>query len=307
MGLGSRLFSSRQGVSTTPRLVPLPRKMCKLPTSKPRKNQEGQMQAPNSAPLALAWILMTEAAPQSVRIWGAGVPPAPATTCQQEKRVNFPWLFFRPGYCTLMNNQKATSWKITGPLTALVLNLPCTFSYVLPLIADIISAWPPLWHQLYSNIAVSSRFCSSPCFPGLFCHPCLTCQSSPSLPPPSQPIRWGHLHPCAHPLLARPGSSVGFGAGYSGGCSDGVAWICDLCVLHTLIASRNLSLWQCLISRHFACPACAVSEDEWPIHVGSASHPDMLTYNADRLEREMKDSSRDWVTCCAYQTSLIPK
>lgn len=36
-----------------------------------------------------------------------------------------------------------------------------------------------------------------------------------------------------------------------------------------------------------------MSEDEWPIQMGSASHPDMLTYSADRLEQEMKDSSRD--------------
>lgn len=35
-----------------------------------------------------------------------------------------------------------------------------------------------------------------------------------------------------------------------------------------------------------------MSEDEWPIQMGSASHPDTLTYNADRLEQEMKDRGR---------------
>lgn len=177
---GSHLVSRKEGLRTVPCLVPLPWKTWPLPTSKCRKYQEGRMQTPNSAPLALLWILMTKAPLQWVEIRGTRLSPDPVTTCQQEKWVNFHWLFFRAGYCTLMNNQKATSWKITGPLTALVLNLPCTFSYVLPLIADIISAWPPLWHRFYSNIAVSSRLCSSPRFPGLFCCVCLTCQSGPS-------------------------------------------------------------------------------------------------------------------------------
>lgn len=152
--------------------------------------------------------------------------------------MNFHWLFFRAGYCTLMNNQKATSWKITGPLTALVLNLPCTFSCVLPLIADIISAWPPLRHRFYSNIAVSSRLCSSPCFPGLFRCVCLTCQSSPSLPPQSQPIRKGCTPDTPIPVLTlqtpAPPSDLGLvttppsppcrgGRGaVRGGCLDGV-------------------------------------------------------------------------------------
>lgn len=162
-----------------------------LPTFKCRKHQEGQMQTPNSAPLASIWILMAKAPLQWVKIWGGRLSPDPVTTCQQEKWVNFHWLFFRPGYCTLTNNQKATRWKITGPLTALVLNLPCTFSYILPLIADIISAWPPPWHQFYSDTAVSSRLCSSLCFPGPFHQVCLTCQSNPSLSSQPQPVRKG--------------------------------------------------------------------------------------------------------------------
>lgn len=236
---GSELVSRKEGLSTVPSLMPLPWKTWVLHTSKCRKYQEGRMQTPNSAPLALIWILMTKAPLQWVKIRGARLSPDPVTTCQQEKWVNFHWLFFRAGYCTLMNNQKATSWKITEPLTALVLNLPCTFSYILPLIADIISAWPLLWHRFYSNIAVSSCLCSSPCFPGLFHCVCLTCQSSPSLPPQSQPIRkgcttdtsisvlmprskhdllhqiWGWLPRCqAHPVSAE-GTACG-------GCLDGV-------------------------------------------------------------------------------------
>lgn len=190
---GSHLVSSNKGLSTAPTLVPLPQKVWAPSTSKCRKYQEGQMQTSNSAPLGLIWILMTKAPLQSVRIREDRLSPDPVTVCQWEKEVNFHWLFFRAGYCTLMNNQKATSWKITGPLTALVLNLPCTFSYVLPLIADIISAWPPLWHQFYSNIAVSCCLCASPCFPGLFHWVCLICQSSPSLPPQSWPFRKGCL------------------------------------------------------------------------------------------------------------------
>lgn len=237
MGFPSCL--QKGGLKQTTKSCASPWKTWALPTSKCRKYQEGRMQTPNSAPLALIWILMTKAPLQWVKIQGASLSPDPVTTCQQEKWVNFHWLFFRAGYCTLTNNQKATSWKITGPLTALVLNLPCTFSYVLPLIADIISAWLPLWHQFYSNIAVSSRLCSSPCFPGLFHRVCLTCQSSPSLPPQSQPIRKGCtpdtsisvLTPrCKHQLLHRisgwlqrcrvhPASVEG---AMSGGCSDGV-------------------------------------------------------------------------------------
>lgn len=279
-------------------------KMGVLPTFKCRKHQEGQMQTPNSAPLASIWILMAKAPLQWVKIRGGRLSPDPVTTCQQEKWVNFHWLFFRAGYCTLTNNQKATSWKITGPLTALVLNLPCTFSYILPLIADIVSAWPPPWHRFYSDTAVSSLLCSSLCFPELFHQACLTCQNNPSLSPQPQPGRKGctlenlHLHG-SNPI------SIGFRAAFRGaeptllvegavcgGSVEGVIQIRDLCVLHALIASRNLSLWQCVISRHFTCSARAVSEDEWPIQMGSASHPDRLTYNADRLEQEMKDRGR---------------
>lgn len=158
-----------------------------LPTFKCRKHQEGQMQTPHSAPLASIWILMAKASLQWVKIRGGRLSPDPVTTCQQEKWVNFHWLFFRAGYCTLTNNQKATGWKITGPLTALVLNLPCTFSYILPLIADIISAWPPPWHRFYSDTAVSSCLC----IPGPFHQVSLTCQNNPSLCPQPQPVRKG--------------------------------------------------------------------------------------------------------------------
>lgn len=237
--MGFHLVSRKKGLSTVPSLVRLPWKTWALPTSEYRKYQEGGIQTPNSAPLALIWILMTKAPLQWVKVWRARLSPDPVTTCQQEKWVNFHWLFFRAGYCTLMKNQQATSWKITGPLTALVLNLPCTFSYILPFIADIISAWLPLWHGFYSNIAVSSRLCSSPCFPGLLHWVCLTCQSSPSLPPQSQPIRKGCTqdisisvlipsskcqllcrirgwwqHHRAHPALAE--------GAVHGGCLDGV-------------------------------------------------------------------------------------
>lgn len=70
------------GVSTALSPVPLPWKMCKLPTSKHREMREEWMQAINSAPLALP---SDQAVLQHVRIWGAGLPPGPMTACQQEK------------------------------------------------------------------------------------------------------------------------------------------------------------------------------------------------------------------------------